>query len=672
MPDSARQALVVLAASEWEDAPRMMAALAERGLSPEVLEPAREGGLITVDADRIRFTHPLVRSIAYDAASSEQQRSAHAALAEASSATSESRAWHLAYATAVVDEQVASGLEIAAKDYAARGALTTAARAADRAAELTPEVTSRAQRFLLGASLAQQAGTPHWAQKICQQGLEIANQPGLRAEFEHLAALIDRDAGSMLDARAQLATAANRIAADDPTIGSSILMDLVVADYMAGDVRAALRTAERASQIADSCPSDIRTLVAGMHAICEIYRGQRRLHDFNFMTVAGTLMTATELPPTMAASSEMLLMAWLVVGGHQVEPPRAEILNELIAARRGQGALSMLPWLLSAGAAIDLREDRWLRATARASEATELARHTDQGAALAWALYHQAWVEAFRSDEVPCRAHAAEALEIARALEVGSIEIYVAALLGVLESGLGNFRVAADHFDECARRAEESGLGQPEVIQYEPELVEAFVAAGRDPAVYAERLQRRAERTGSPWALATAARCRGLLADDTGIDSAFASALALHETLPSEFERARTKLCYGERLRRVRRNTDARQHLNEALTSFERLGARGWADRARRELHATGVSTGPRGDAGTFDELTPQELRVVLTVAGGATIREAAQHLFLSPKTIEAHLGRAYRKLGVRNRAEMATKVALLNHQALDPQLSYR
>jgi DNA-binding CsgD family transcriptional regulator len=332
----------------------------------------------------------------------------------------------------------------------------------------------------------------------------------------------------------------------------------------------------------------------------------------------------------------------------------------------------MLPWLLSAGAAIDLREDRWLRATARASEATELARHTDQGAPLAWALYHEAWVEAFRSDEVPCRAHAAEALEIARALEVGSIEIYVAALLGVLESGLGNFRAAADHFDECARRAEECGLGQPEVVQYEPELVEAFHAAGRDPALYVERLQRRAERTGSPWALATAARCRGLLADDTGIDSAFAAALALHDALPSEFERARTQLCYGERLRRVRRNTDAREHLNEALATFERLGARGWADRARRELHATGISTAPRADAGTFDELTAQELRVVLTVAGGATIREAAHHLFLSPKTIEAHLGRAYRKLGVRNRAEMATKVARLNPQALDTQPSYR
>jgi DNA-binding CsgD family transcriptional regulator len=232
----------------------------------------------------------------------------------------------------------------------------------------------------------------------------------------------------------------------------------------------------------------------------------------------------------------------------------------------------------------------------------------------------------------------------------------------VLELGLGNFGAAADHLDECARRAEKSGLGQPEVVRYEPELVEAFLADGRDPAEYAEKLHQRAERTGSPWALATAARCRGLLADDGDLDRAFGSALRFHETLPSGFERARTRLCYGERLRRVRRNTDAREHLNDALATFERLGARGWADRARQELRATGVMTRSRAD-GTFDELTAQELRVVLTIADGATIRETANHLFLSPKTIEAHLGRAYRKLGVRNRAEMATKVARLNSQ---------
>jgi DNA-binding CsgD family transcriptional regulator len=114
-------------------------------------------------------------------------------------------------------------------------------------------------------------------------------------------------------------------------------------------------------------------------------------------------------------------------------------------------------------------------------------------------------------------------------------------------------------------------------------------------------------------------------------------------------------LCFGERLRRGRRRTDARQHLASALAVFEQYGAQPWADRASRELQATGASARPRRDPAAVDRLTAQELRVALVIADGASTREAAAQLFLSPKTIEAHLGRAYRKLGVHNRAQLAT-----------------
>ncbi|HEY2594237.1 MAG TPA: helix-turn-helix transcriptional regulator, partial [Chloroflexota bacterium] len=200
--------------------------------------------------------------------------------------------------------------------------------------------------------------------------------------------------------------------------------------------------------------------------------------------------------------------------------------------------------------------------------------------------------------------------------------------------------------------------GQPEVIQYEPELVEALLGAGRDPRACADRLARRAERTLSPWALATAARCRALLSDEDSFNDAFGAALGLHDNLPSEFERARTQLCYGERLRRAGRRVAARGQLTPALDTFDRLGARGWAGRARGELQATGITARPRNDAATADALTAREFQVAQVLADGATIREAANHLFLSPKTVEAHLGRAYRKLGVRNRAQLATRLA--------------
>jgi DNA-binding CsgD family transcriptional regulator len=128
--------------------------------------------------------------------------------------------------------------------------------------------------------------------------------------------------------------------------------------------------------------------------------------------------------------------------------------------------------------------------------------------------------------------------------------------------------------------------------------------------------------------------------------------------VPSKFERARTQLRYGERLRRARRRTEAREQLKPALAAFEELAAAAWAERARGELQAAGLTTRPRRDSAATDALTPQELRSALILADGATVREAAAQLFLSPKTVEAHFGRAYRKLGVRNRAELATKVA--------------
>ena len=149
---------------------------------------------------------------------------------------------------------------------------------------------------------------------------------------------------------------------------------------------------------------------------------------------------------------------------------------------------------------------------------------------------------------------------------------------------------------------------------------------------------------------AVAERCRALVAGDDEFDARFARALELHGSA-WPFARARTELCYGERLRRAGRRVDARVQLRAALETFERLGARPWAERAADELRATGERIARR-DPTAAEQLTPQELQIALTVARGATNREAGAALFLSPKTIEFHLGRVYRKLGLRSRAE--------------------
>ena len=186
-----------------------------------------------------------------------------------------------------------------------------------------------------------------------------------------------------------------------------------------------------------------------------------------------------------------------------------------------------------------------------------------------------------------------------------------------------------------------------------PELVDAYLRLGRvdDAAAAAQRYAARAAAKGQPWALARAARCAALVA--RRLRAALHEALALHEQTPDVFERARTQLAYGARLRRARQRVRAREQLREALESFDRLGPSPWADAAGAELAATG-ETARRRDPSTLGELTPQELQIALLLAGGKTTREAAAALFLSPKTIEYHLRSIYRKLDVNSREALA------------------
>ncbi len=163
-----------------------------------------------------------------------------------------------------------------------------------------------------------------------------------------------------------------------------------------------------------------------------------------------------------------------------------------------------------------------------------------------------------------------------------------------------------------------------------------------------------ANAKGQPWSRARALRCQGLLAGSaSGFAAAFEQALALHALTPDGFEAARTRLAYGERLRRARNRVLAREQLRAAAEMFERLDAQPWADRARAELAATGETRRAR-DPSTLDELTPQELQIAVLLTGGKTTREAAAALFLSPKTVEYHLRHVYQKLGIHSREELA------------------
>ena len=263
-------------------------------------------------------------------------------------------------------------------------------------------------------------------------------------------------------------------------------------------------------------------------------------------------------------------------------------------------------------------------------------------------------VEARQGREAACRAHAAEALALAERFGVGLYRLWAHLALTQLALGLGQLEETIGHGQVAAFVLRELGIADVDVSP-SPELVETYVRQGRLAAAKAlvDEYDQRAADKGLPWALARAARCRGLVADDASFEASFVEALRYHELTSDSFERARSHLCFGERLRRARRRTYARRELRLAFEIFDELGAAPWAERARLELLATGETAHRRGrDA--VERLTPQEFQIAHMLAGGATTREAAARLFLSPKTVEYHLRNVYDKLGVRTRADLA------------------
>jgi DNA-binding CsgD family transcriptional regulator len=237
--------------------------------------------------------------------------------------------------------------------------------------------------------------------------------------------------------------------------------------------------------------------------------------------------------------------------------------------------------------------------------------------------------------------------------------VLVHSALGLLELGLDRLDVAVSYLDEASRIVAEKGLfGRDYAPDFD--LVEALVRSG-DTETARARMEERIRRgglEGSATFAALAARSRGLIVDDDGFEECFEEALEHHAQFVDVFAEARTRLCYGERLRRAGRRVDARVQLRSALEAFEGLEAEPWIRRTRRELRATGEKLGRRA-ARTGDELTAQELQVALQVAEGKTNREVGAALFLSPKTVEFHLARVYRKLEISSRAELVRRFAL-------------
>ncbi len=332
------------------------------------------------------------------------------------------------------------------------------------------------------------------------------------------------------------------------------------------------------------------------------------------------------------------------------------LLTASVGEARAEGNIVRLIFEQTNLALLELRTGRLAPTVAGASEALSLAEQTGNEYIEACNLATLARVDAIRGNEAECRRRGERALLLAHALRDELVQAEARAALGAAALGAGRPEEAIRHLQPLAELARRNAVAEPGVLPYGPDLFEAYVRVGDLDGAQQTlgELRERAEATDRMWALAAAERCSGLIAsDDDQIDARFAAALDLHQRSGfSSFERARTELCYAERLRRAGRRVDARAQLRSALEVFDDFGARRWLERAEGELRATGEAWRKR-DPTAEEQLTPQELQIALQVAEGKTNREVGGALFLSPKTIEFHLTRTYRKLDIHSRAEL-------------------
>jgi DNA-binding CsgD family transcriptional regulator len=650
---SAQTAVLVAAASDSGELSVIATAASQLGANTKALEAAEAAGLLRLGGLRVEFRHPLLRAAVYHGATPPARRAAHRALAAAfeEAGDTDRATWQLAAATLTPDEQVAEALEQTGLRARDRGGYGAAAHALQRAAQLSPTLQQRMHRLLAAAEAFWFAGQLNHAVHVLDQALPLAADPGKRVDLQYLRGRIEQWRGDLPVACRLLIDEAERIARSDPARAAMMLADTIMPSLATGQISAALETARRGQALAQGCQEAVQryaSLSVGLALSCS---GQAR-EGYPLIRRA---CEALEHEAHLMWSSPLVVIGWQV--GTWVEDwgTTRPALSQAIDTARAQSAPGMLLTAhLAVLSELNFRAGRWNDAAADAAEAIQLARDTGQRTALAFSLICAARVHAARGEERSCRANVVAARAIASQYGIRTIDVYASSVLGLLELGLGNLDAAISSLEPLIEIVTMMGLGEPAMAQWAPDHIEACIRAGRihQAGRGLQRFEREAKETGRTWALATSARCYGLLADPADAEATFAESYRWHTNCSMPFELARTQLCHGQQLRRAKQRAAARERLRAALVTFEQLDARPWANQARAELQATG-ETARRRDRPATSRLTPQEFQVARLVADGRSNRDIAAALFLSPKTVEFHLGSIHRKLGTRSRPQL-------------------
>ncbi|MFW2514359.1 ATP-binding protein [Demequina sp. SO4-13] len=648
LPADTQLLLLVAAADPTGDPALLWDAAAQLGISPEVAAPAEAAGLLEIDL-RVRFLHPLVRSAVYQAATPSDHRRVHGALASVTDPQldPDRYAWHRSQSVFGVDEEAAAGLESSAGRAYARGGVAAAAAFLQRAAELSPEPAARARRSLESAHAKHESGATESALELLRSAaagpldaLQGARLELLRAE---IAFHQSRDhAGPQL-----LLDAARTLTPLDPALARETYLQAIDAALVTGEPGCGALNVAEAAKAAPAPPGPPRPADLLLDALVTNFT---RGYEAGVPELRRALIAFADPEPGARSTRDGRDHRWLWLASRTAMAVFDDELAHSLSARhvrlaREAGALATLPTGLLVQSVMLVLSGEFAHAAELAAEQTSIAASTTAVPLLHAQLILAAWRG--RSDET----REIQATIIQEAANRGDdTEVSLAQYaMAVINNGFGKYPAA----QIAATRAFQSDeLTQSNLAH--SELIESAARAGDpDGAIAAlEQLCDRAHASGTPWALGMAARSQALMSTGPASEGLYREAIdqLSHSRMGGYL--ARTHLVYGEWLRREGRRREARDQLRTAHQLLTDMGAEAFAARAARELRATGEHPRARSAQPT-DELTAQELHVARLVATGATSREVGSQLFLSPRTVEAHLRNIFRKLGITSRREL-------------------
>jgi DNA-binding CsgD family transcriptional regulator len=636
LPEACRRAVLVAALGGLVDLAEVSRAIAASGGSLTDLAAGERAGLVRVTPAGVTFSHPLARAAVLAGSDVAQRAAAHRALAGA--LDGDRRAWHLAALADGPDEQVAAELDAAAQRADRRGSRAAASAAYERAAALSAGPAAKGRRLALAAEAAADAGQLSRAADLAGRAGQLVTDPAAAMVMARVRAQLEFEAGRPADSVGILLEWAALLGPADPGAAEAVLAGAVHMLWLA----AGPAHPELERRAAAMTPPVGARLVEFLQAV-------RRLQDGD--TGVPVTVPATPDPgplPFLAARFSQLFFDF-VRGDAPAVGRRA---SDMAAECRDAGIAGLLAYALVYLATAQLLHGEFLDAIATAEEGLRIAADTGQAHVTRELASTAAGLAAITGDEEACRARAAQVRELSAGLQ-SLTSAGADCALAMLDLGCGRYQSALDWM-----RAATSGPARrnPEVLYAYPVHVEAAVRAGRTDLAARPLAQFTAwaGAIGQRWATAVAARCAALTADDADAEPLWREAIAAHEGDGRPFEQARTRLLYGEWLRRNRRRAGARGHLLAAAAAFARMGARPWQERAEAELRAAGAGAPAVTADDPLARLTPQELQVVRLAAAGASNKQIGGQLFLSPRTVGFHLYRAFPKLGVTTREQLA------------------